>query len=209
MSVFERNFDVDFDKNFSLGNTGKRFKISFSNFPIIDEFYADTKIDIMQYFENYLTGFIFPDISIDNVNDELFFANNVIPMPKADTPSSGDNNIQLEYLLDEYYNNYMMFLEYLWMIQQKGYMNDNEQYIHVGWEKLFIENITIDFLTNIGNPKVLHSIVFNNCVLERVSTIKIEDKDDTKFSVNFTYERMHRNYTKQKILEDMNNNTGK
>lgn len=209
MSKFERNFEIDLDKNFSLGDTGKRFRITYSNLPIIEDFYVDTKINLMQYIDNYVIGFTFPDLSIDNVMDRTFFSNNIVPIPHQDTPSNGDNNIQLEYTIDEYYNNYMLFLEYMWLIQYRGYEDDEGSFHKVGWEKLFIHNITIDFLTNIGNPKVVHSIIFENCVLERVSSIKLEDKENITFNVNFTYERMTRNFTKQKVIEDMFKNTGK
>ena len=194
------NLSSNFD---SLGNPITRFKLSFSNFPFLSGKEADEKLYML--IENNLFGFKFGEQSFEYVEDYIQGKLNIIPNVNYSLSNTGENTIDLTFMLDEFRFNYMMFFQWRTsLIRKIRNLSETEQ-VESNHE-YFIDEMTLDILDNQGNPEVIYSMTFQNIVLLRLGQFNmVTDSTDLNFEVSFRYEDLKFNIDKMEILKSFRN----
>ncbi len=196
MKLPNSNIEFNTEKEFSLGNPTKRFKLSFSDFPTLN----DNNIQDLQYLENYILKCDLPKYDVKLIDDEAYTFMNMLPNAKRDMLDTNQNYLEMTFMLDEQMNNYQMFRDYILMMIRKT-KPDTSRVEHT--QEYFIGNISIDFLSNIGFPYMTNSISFSNCILVSLGNISLEDREDINFQATFRFERFVVDTTKMEIYEQL------
>ncbi len=181
----------------NVGQPISRYKISFSNFP----FLKDNNYGSLQVLENYLENFSFPEMSIDIREDVIQGQLNLLPAVPNDVTNFNENNLTLTFLADENRKNYLMFLRLIRTLIRKT--KDFKNMVPVESVKdFFIDNIIIDMYDNQGDPKVINSLYFENCLISNIGNLSMKaEKQAKKFDVGLRYERFDFNDEKMDMIK--------